>query len=419
MTIKKFREKVVESKYSKQLAEVSVQVTYKHLAEPVKLEGLTNVYRYCKKQVKLFDKVKALPGVTKQSRDHFFNACTKLEQFINRVENLNVGNFERELNDIIHTVGSPKVGSNFIITADCPEFEFFVELQKTFPSSVGSAYQYLINNKVAGTNNPDQIKGLMLAYEFQMQDHTDITQRRNNEKKSLGQIRSGFEKHLNTTEAATEEYLKRTKERFDEHSEEVNQLKITKEGNFDDWFNSTKDSFNTFDSESHNKIEELEKLYTEKLRLDAPVQYWSKRALWMNVASGISLLMLTVIVGLAAYILYNLLTEDLDIYNRTEFLADAGSLKWSIIYITLFSFLAYLVRTLARVSFSFLHLARDAEERKQLTHVYLALSEESEMSKEDREIVLQSIFSRSDTGLLKGDSSPTMPGIILEKLNGK
>lgn len=30
----------------------------------------------------------------------------------------------------------------------------------------------------------------------------------------------------------------------------------------------------------------------------------------------------------------------------------------------------------------------------------------------DRNIVLQSIFSRADTGLLKEDSSPTMPSII-------
>lgn len=34
----------------------------------------------------------------------------------------------------------------------------------------------------------------------------------------------------------------------------------------------------------------------------------------------------------------------------------------------------------------------------------------------DREIILQSLFSRVDTGLLKGDSSPTMPDGLLGQI---
>lgn len=61
--------------------------------------------------------------------------------------------------------------------------------------------------------------------------------------------------------------------------------------------------------------------------------------------------------------------------------------------------------------FSNFHLARDAEEREKLTYMYLALISNGEFNEEERKIVLQSLFSRSDTGLLKEDSSPTMPGI--------
>ena len=58
-----------------------------------------------------------------------------------------------------------------------------------------------------------------------------------------------------------------------------------------------------------------------------------------------------------------------------------------------------------------------SEEREQLTMVYLALLEGDAMTKEDRELILQSLFSRVDTGLLGDDGAPTMPGIgsILEK----
>lgn len=50
--------------------------------------------------------------------------------------------------------------------------------------------------------------------------------------------------------------------------------------------------------------------------------------------------------------------------------------------------------------------------------VSLALISEKEMDMEDWLLVIQSLFSRADTGLLKEDSSPSMPGAatIVEKL---
>jgi hypothetical protein len=54
--------------------------------------------------------------------------------------------------------------------------------------------------------------------------------------------------------------------------------------------------------------------------------------------------------------------------------------------------------------------------------VYLALIKEGAIEPKDREIILSALFSRSDTGLLKGDSAPTLPmplGSILENLKGK
>ena len=67
--------------------------------------------------------------------------------------------------------------------------------------------------------------------------------------------------------------------------------------------------------------------------------------------------------------------------------------------------------------FSNFHLARDAEEREKLTYLYISLLNKGDISAEERNIVFQALFSRSDTGLLKEDSSPTMPGIssIIEK----
>jgi len=41
----------------------------------------------------------------------------------------------------------------------------------------------------------------------------------------------------------------------------------------------------------------------------------------------------------------------------------------------------------------------------------LSLANETNVDDESRKIVLQALFSRSDTGLLANDSGPTMPGV--------
>ena len=88
-------------------------------------------------------------------------------------------------------------------------------------------------------------------------------------------------------------------------------------------------------------------------------------------------------------------------------------------YVTFLSFLAYGIRALNKVAFSSFHLARDAEEREQLTYVYLSLVKDSAVDEKEKNLIMQSLFSRADTGLLKDDSSPTMPNDITGKLFGK
>lgn len=56
--------------------------------------------------------------------------------------------------------------------------------------------------------------------------------------------------------------------------------------------------------------------------------------------------------------------------------------------LTITSLALYIVHFLAKFSVSSYHLARDAEERKQLTYVYLSLLEKGAVSTEQQEIVL-------------------------------
>jgi hypothetical protein len=151
---------------------------------------------------------------------------------------------------------------------------------------------------------------------------------------------------------------------------------------------------------SKKKIEELEGLYRGKLRLEAPVVYWKKRAqsfrirgyCWLGLGILASILLIKYLVSI--------------LYDFPAIFISAGqslnsiSIRSSLILLASAAVGAYMIRSFSRLSFSAFHIARDAEEREILTYVYLALREKQETTKEQEAVMLQSLFSRAETGLL-------------------
>ena len=85
------------------------------------------------------------------------------------------------------------------------------------------------------------------------------------------------------------------------------------------------------------------------------------------------------------------------------------NLKNSAILTVIASILIYMLRLTVKMSTSSYHLSRDAKERNNLSYFYLALIEKGAVSDKERALILNALFSRSDTGLLKGDAAPSMP----------
>ena len=165
------------------------------------------------------------------------------------------------------------------------------------------------------------------------------------------------------------------------------------------------------------KVRALEDTYREQLRLKKPAEYWKeleeryvKQGRWWIAGAA------AIVVALASW-MSELVYVPPAMINGDKF--TLGGLRGTILIAVGISACLYLLNLFAKVATSCYHLARDARERYQLTHVFLALMEDRDIEAKDREIVLSALFSRSDTGLLKGDSSPTLPtplGSIIESL---
>lgn len=175
---------------------------------------------------------------------------------------------------------------------------------------------------------------------------------------------------------------------------------------------SRKDAFFT---ETTSRREELENLYQEKLKLQAPAEYWremKQHYFWKGIA------WITISLVIAVSIIIFLMNTILS--NNTVFVTGDNwivNVKNSAILTVITSICIYALRTTVKMSLSSLHLSRDAKERENLSYFYLALIEKGAVTEKERAIVLNSLFSRSDTGLLKGDSSPTMSGNINDLLD--
>jgi len=79
-----------------------------------------------------------------------------------------------------------------------------------------------------------------------------------------------------------------------------------------------------------------------------------------------------------------------------------------------FAMIAFVIKILAKLILSSYHAMRDAQERELLTSLYLSMIDGAEKDDMAKSIVYQSLFSRSDTGLLNTESSPTMPSNLAD-----
>jgi hypothetical protein len=165
---------------------------------------------------------------------------------------------------------------------------------------------------------------------------------------------------------------------------------------------------------------DLSAAYREKLRLEDPAKYWGELErkyvvqgrIWIAATAA-------VVIALARWVSV-LVYQPPDIFKEDKF--TLSGIKGAILVAAGVAGFLYLINLVVKVVTSSYHLAPDARERLQLTHVFLALIKEGAIEAKDGEIILSALFSRSDTGLLRNDSGPTLPtplGSILESLRGK
>ena len=379
--------------------------------------GIPEIHQFLSQQVKGWEKLSAdIPTQFEGSKKHFTDLKRKLERFIKSHSQKDEALVNNQWNN---EKDQQEWKKKYHFLYEASQTTFLLSIHTKFPNSFLGAYQFIVKGSFQ-TNTKDALIGTLLAYEYELKDHTEITLRRDKEKASISKIRNEFAKLLTQSAKELADHFTTLNKEHQEYTEALDELKQSKETLFDNWFTEAQKNFSSLEEGSKQTFSELSKIYNEKLKLEAPARYWSSKSTKYYKDGKRARNILLCMVGISAAFLATILTIAPDWIFKEVFNNNFSSaIRWTLVFITLISLLAFGIRAITKIMFSSFHLARDAEERHTLSFFYLALLKDTEIKEEDRHLILQSLFSRTDTGLLKDDGSPTMPNDVIGKLLNK
>jgi len=366
--------------------------------EQKKIQGFAHVWEFVNIQLEGWNKIEGeIPPQFNNPKSLFNQLKARIDNFFNGNKDTEKVNFQTLINEIQNTVGW--------FQYDCPEVDFLLDIYRNKRNAFRHAYNFLTQESI-NVSEKEAFIGSLYAYEFLHKDNNLISISRKSEGKSYAKLRNQFDDYLKRTEPVVSDYINKTSEKYEEHTKEINKLIESNKKLYEEWH-----------KEKIKKYEELERIYNEKLKFEAPANYWKERAKKLKKQGWIAIGLILLLVGISSWSLGKILwTTPEQIYISWFGNDKSAAIRWSIIYVTLISFIAYGIRALTKFMFSSFHLAQDSEERYTLTFFYLALNKDTTVDDSERRLIIQSLFSRAETGLLKDDSTPTMPNEAIGKL---
>lgn len=192
---------------------------------------------------------------------------------------------------------------------------------------------------------------------------------------------------------------------------------------YKEWFENTTKEIKDFKEQHSNELLNLEKTYEEKLKIEKPAEYMLEKAeeykksfyLWCIAIAILSCLLLVLLAFIVnpqvsindKLIIVNVLSKDMPVYS-------------SVILFAMISLVIYVLRIFIKMAISSKHLMEEYKQKHSLTYFYLALVNNGNIEDEQsRNIILTSLFTKADTGLIKNDGSNEFDKTILSLLMNK
>jgi len=386
--------------------------------EKLDFKSLKSLYKFCKTESKFWS---SKHGKT-TSGHPFLAAYTMFDAFVQQLEVFEEqGKFsnadDASLNQLLNQLRSQQLGraTQSWLWSGHSYTQAFIDCAESSGDNAASAFiDYVAHSKTPSVATKECFDGYLVAYEFVNQD-SDIPKRRKSEKAAISRLKARYVESQDELFSEVDE-LKQGFTDWDRDSKEqskrlykiqkyLGERKVREQGHsFARRLNVWESSVESWES----NVSTLEETYQEKLRLKKPAEYWAKASKRYNRQGIVWSLVLTLVLCVGIISFQEIFVAWL---LGKKIPLQLASLQGVLLFGTIAALYAFALKSLSRLVFSSFHLMRDAEEREQLTYLYLSLTNEAVIDEASREIVLQALFSRTETGLLSNEHGPTMPTI--------
>jgi hypothetical protein len=343
------------------------------------LEAEKNFWQWVGKQSGKSNKIRQL-------WQHLNQQWTALNRVIDNAKvHRNDNNFQNIINNFKNTLVNA-VNSDQILLSTSPKAIFINELKEKDPFVAAFALLYFLK-KIDNTNlDIYQFQGYATAFLYENALISNIDA----EKTALLNLKTKFDTEYDS--------------QLDKITELSSQF-VSLKNQIEENYKKQEKKFFDFLDKGSKKLQEIEDFYNKKLALQSSVTYWKNKEELHNKLSKIfGWTSLFIIIGLAGGLGYSAYTWLLTEADKPPY--------WKLVIFGIIAVLGvWLARIIVRIFLSHLHLETDAKERVTMIQTYLALLREEHALKEnERQVILQTLFRPSATGIVKDDGIP--PSII-------
>ena len=297
---------------------------------------------------------------------------------------------------------------SFLMQRECSQ-EAFINIYEELGYEMLQQYIQLVKSPSNFSSYLNDSKRQILAMKFLLYktDHHSTTKlKRDLSAKNIFQMNS---EHI---QESISEIVK-------EKDDYINYMNEQKD-NYNNWFSETENKLNEFTAEHSNKLSNIEKTYEAKLKIEEPAKFMLEQSkkykksfyLWsisIVVLSILLLILLAIIVSPQVsfndkLITISVLSKDMPVYS-------------SIILLAMISLVVYILRIFIKMAISSKHLMEEYKQKYSLTYFYLSLVNNGSIKDEkSQNIILTSLFTKADTGLIKNDNSNELDKTLLSLL---
>ena len=317
------------------------------------------------------------------------------------------------------------VNHGFIL-AETPKAHFIFELKDNKSPQIAAYALASLNNTKIKANNYDAQEGLRLALEYlqrykpdPVRDQHKILEERNKllisettalQERSALLIKKAEDQVAMQTSVFETQVAKQAsilERQIVEHASALENLSIEQAKVLENQVAKQASDFEITLDETRKKLADFQAHLKEKVALEESVEYWTKKRAQHETAMQVAARRTVVIAGstLVVFILAVII-----ILATTT--GEVSPVKISIL-VALSTFGVWITRLSTKIFISNLHLGADAYERVTMFQTYFALLAEGKgLNDDNREIILQTLFRPSSTGIVNDDG----PTNIIETL---